>query len=208
MRETALEIRGDGFTLEGALTTPDGAGPFAAAVVCHPHPQYGGDMYNNVVMAATQGLLARDIAALRFNFRGAGESAPDDVRAALRHAVTLDDVDAERVGLAGYSFGAGAAATVADGGILALALIALPTRGGSAGSTLGGYRGPLLLMAGDRDDICESGALETLAAGLSADVETRIVTGADHFWLGFEGELATAIGDFFARELAGSPAGN
>ncbi len=208
MSEIALEIRGDGFTLEGVLTTPDGAGPFAAAVVCHPHPQYGGDMHNNVVMAATQGLLARGIAALRFNFRGAPEFAPDDVRAALRHAVTLDDVDAERVGLAGYSFGAGAAAAVAGGAIPALALIALPTRGGTAGSTLGEYHGPLLLMAGDQDDISDSGAIETLAAGLSADVETRIVTGADHFWLGFEGELATAVGDFFARALGEPPAGS
>ena len=206
MRESALEIRGDGFTLEGALSTPDSAGPFAAAVVCHPHPQYGGDMYNNVVMAMTEGLLARDIAALRFNFRGAAESATDDVRAALRHSATLADVDAGRVGLAGYSFGARAAATVADTAITALALIALPTRDGSAGSALGRYRGPLLLMAGDEDDICERGALETLAAGLSADVETQIVTGADHFWVGHEGELARAVGDFFARALAEPPA--
>ena len=206
MREIALEIGGDGFTLEGALSTPDGAGPFAAAVVCHPHPQYGGDMYNNVVMAATQGLLTHGIAALRFNFRGAGESASDDVRAALRRAATLDDVDAERVGLAGYSFGAGAAAAVAGAAIPALALIALPTRGGSASSTLGEYRGPLLLMAGDQDHVCERGALETLAAGLSADVETRIVTGADHFWLGYEGELVRAVGDFFARALGEPPA--
>lgn len=206
MHEIALEIRSDRFTLEGALRIPDGAGPFATAVVCHPHPQYGGNMYNNVVMAATEGLLSRGIAALRFNFRGAAESAPDDVRAALRHVATLDDVDAGRIGLAGYSFGAGAAATVADAAIPALALIALPTRSGRAGATLGEYRGPLLLMAGDQDDICDSGALETLAAGLSADIETKIVMGADHFWLGYEGELASVVGDFFARALGEPPA--
>ena len=56
-----------------ALRTATGA-PRAAVVFAHPHPQYGGDMYNNVVDAIAEGILAAGIAALRFNFRGVGRS--------------------------------------------------------------------------------------------------------------------------------------
>ena len=111
-----LTIPSGDITLEGALLTPDGDGPFAVVVVCHPHPQRGGDMHNNVVAAAVSGLLERGIAAIRFNFRGVGgsggahtggEGEQNDVRAVLAHTAALPDIDADRVGLAGYSFGAG-----------------------------------------------------------------------------------------------------
>ena len=52
-------------TLEGLLHTPDGTGPFPGIVVCHPHPQYGGDMYNNVVGALVRAALDSGFAALR-----------------------------------------------------------------------------------------------------------------------------------------------
>ncbi len=61
-------------TLEGLLHTPDGTGPFAGIVVCHPHPQYGGDMYNSVVGTLLRAALDSGFAALRFNFRAVGES--------------------------------------------------------------------------------------------------------------------------------------
>src|SRR6516225_6660796 len=59
-------------TLEGRAVLPPGAP--RAAIICHPHPQYGGDMDNSVVTAATQALAERGFATLRFNFRGVGES--------------------------------------------------------------------------------------------------------------------------------------
>ncbi len=53
--------------LEGAWHLPDGAGKFPAVVVCHPHPLYGGDMWNNVVIAICGALPQKSIAAFRFN---------------------------------------------------------------------------------------------------------------------------------------------
>src|SRR5579884_1047828 len=97
MPETCLTIPAGDITLEGVLDAPEGDGPFPAVVVCHPHPQYGGDMSNNVVLAAVRGLRGRGIGSLRFNFRGVGRSGGsyaagagerDDVRAALAHAAT------------------------------------------------------------------------------------------------------------------------
>ena len=106
-------------------------------------------MRNNVVAAAVSGLVERGIAAIRFNFRGVGRSGgahtggegeQDDVRAVLAHTAALPDVDADRVGLAGYSFGAGMAAAVAADGVTAAsigALALIAPGGGAAGHARG-----------------------------------------------------------------------
>ena len=137
MPARSVEITSGELTLAGVLHTPEGNGPFPAVVVCHPHPRMGGDMTSNVVLAAVEGLDAQGIAALRFNFRGSGASEGthddgkgerDDVRAALSFAAGLHELDATRIGLAGYSFGAGMSAAVASDELPALALIAMPLR--------------------------------------------------------------------------------
>ena len=61
-------------SLEGIAHMPQGNGPFPSVVVCHPHPLYGGDMDNNVVVAVCQALVQRSIVGFRFNFRGVGQS--------------------------------------------------------------------------------------------------------------------------------------
>jgi alpha/beta superfamily hydrolase len=198
-------------TLEGELHLPDGAGPNAAVIVCHPHPLYGGNMHNNVVGVVCQALVDRGIAALAFNFRGVGRSQGthdngfgerEDVRSALKYASSLDGVEA--VGLAGYSFGAGVSARAVDDSVAALCLVALPTgRTLSEDAGLRRYSRPVLMLAGDVDTVCELPALEELAATLPAPVEVRGVPGADHGWWGHEEALAEAAGDFFAPLLLG-----
>ena len=44
------------------------------AVVCHPHPLYGGTLHNKVVHRVAGTLFAMGAAVLRFNFRGVGKS--------------------------------------------------------------------------------------------------------------------------------------
>ncbi len=228
MPETCLTIPAGDITLEGVLDAPEGDGPFPAVVVCHPHPQYGGDMSNNVVLAAVRGLRGRGIASLRFNFRGVGRSGGsyaagagerDDVRAALAHAATRPEVDAARLGLAGYSFGAWMAALAVESppattellassraagepAPRALALIALPMRmGPDLSGTLTAYPGPVLFVAGDQDSFCPITDLRRFTEGFGDRAETRIVVGADHFWSGYERDLEAVVGDFFARHL-------
>lgn len=231
MPEQRLTIPSGDITLEAVLDTPAGSGPFPGVVVCHPHPQYGGDLHNNVVLAAVRGLGGRGIASLRFNFRGVGASGGshtrgererDDVRAALDALAARPEIDPARVGLAGYSFGAWMAALAAEprtslpadaaapetaqgtasSDARALALIALPLgTGPDLSGTLPAYPGPILLVAGDRDTFCPAAELHRFAATLR-DAQVRIVTGADHFWSGYERELEVIIGDFFAPALS------
>ncbi len=210
MNQTARTVAvtcGD-LTLEGVLHLPVGqAGPIPApgAVVCHPHPHYGGDMDNNVVLAACRALVDRGYAALRFNFRGVGRSEgrfgqgvaeQDDVRAALTHLAAQPEVDGKRVGLIGYSFGAMVAAEVASGDLRALALVS-PPLGFSDLRVAWGC--PALVVGGEADPIAPADRLRVVAE--APGVELRLVSGADHSWWGYEDELSGALGGFFARHF-------
>ncbi|MCH7552882.1 MAG: alpha/beta fold hydrolase [Chloroflexi bacterium] len=213
-------------SLQGELHLPsEGTPPYPGIVVCHPHPTYGGSMDNNVVMAVIAGVTKRGIAALRFNFRGVGDSTgaydghggeQDDVAAAVAYLLTLDEIDAHRVGLAGYSFGAmmamGAAPHLAE--VKALALVALPTTSivgpeqeagqVSAGEGMEHYSKPKLFLAGDRDSFVAVDAVRELTQRLLPPTELHVLAGGDHFLVGHEEEIAERIGEFFARGLASS----
>src|ERR1700757_3320422 len=108
-----LFLEGPAGRLEAILWTPSRAdSPLLAAVVCHPHPLFGGTMHNKVVYNAAKSLDALRLAVLRFNFRGTGKSAGkhdkgvgerDDVLAALKFlAVRFPNTP---MLLAGFSFG-------------------------------------------------------------------------------------------------------
>ncbi len=198
-------------TLEGALhllvrqAGMPAATPAPGVVVCHPHPQYGGDMENNVVLAACQALAERGCAALRFNCRGVGASegafdpgagAQDDARAALAHLSSLPEVDSNRLGLIGYSFGAMLAAEVASGALRALALVSPPI---SVADLRVAWGCPALVLAGDRDDFATADRLRVVAD--APGVELHLVAGADHFWAGYEGDLSKMLVEFFDRHF-------
>lgn len=199
-----LTFSSGALSLEGVLHLPAET-PAAAAVVCHPHPQHGGDMENNVVVAACERLAGRGYGALRFNFRGAGASEgsfdhgvgeQDDVRAALSFLAAQPEVDAKRIGLIGYSFGAMMAAEVASGELRALVLVSPPLASADLRVAWGC---PALLLGGDRDDLAPADRLRVVAEQPGAELE--IVPGADHSWWGFEDDLGGALVRFFERHV-------
>jgi len=200
MEEQSLTIDGGtGPRLEGRLSV--GPGARAGLVVCHPHPLYGGDMDNPVVVRAVDVAAEAGIATLRFNFRGVGTSEgshgggageQDDVRtalAALRAHLPGDGP----LGLAGYSFGAGVSSRVALGGsgLAALALIGPPLGMFDFGD-LGGLSLDLLLLAGTRDQYCPADAFARLAARLPR-ARAVSIEGADHFFFGKLFPLGEAV---------------
>src|SRR2546421_2198062 len=110
----------DGVVLEAELDTPESVR--AGAVLCHPHPQYGGTMRSIVISALFDALPAHGVQTLRFNFRGVerstgafdeGRGERLDVRAGLRALADALPAGLPLV-LAGWSFGADVALSVLD----------------------------------------------------------------------------------------------
>ncbi len=211
MKTRPVPIPSGDLTLEGELYLPEG-GAENMVVLCHPHPQYGGDMHNNVVQSAARGLVAAGTGALAFNFRGVGASSGsydngvgerDDVRAAAAFARALEGT--RRVGLLGYSFGAVMAAQVAEEPLAGLALVSLPVRMLDAGGdvALTRFEKPVLIVVGDRDQVSPAAFVREFAEALPGDVRLELVTGADHFWYGFEDRLIELVVRFFERCFSG-----
>lgn len=210
--ETRVRFISEGLRLEGVFHLPTGPGPFPAVVVCHPHPLYGGEMDNNVVLAISHGVCEGSIAALRFNFRGVemseGEFADgigeqEDVRAALEFLSTQAAVDPRRIGLAGYSFGAKVVLPVAlvHEKIRALVLVS-PFVEDEEWEQLRKAAFPKLLMSGSDDGYISPHKLQRLSGTQpTGDFQCEIVQGADHFWSGYESMIASKVSAFFAKNL-------
>ncbi|RLC85859.1 MAG: hypothetical protein DRJ03_10400, partial [Chloroflexi bacterium] len=166
----------DGPLLEGVLRAPDGSGPFPTAIVCHPHPLMGGDMNNTVVVTVCRALAERGWITLCFNFRGAGDSSGSfdegrgemkDVAGAVDFLCARPDVDADRLAVVGYSFGAevGLHHAARDSRVSLLVGIALIQKC-YADSFLDADPRPKLFVAGDRDSWAPAGALREYVARL------------------------------------------
>jgi alpha/beta superfamily hydrolase len=204
-----ITFTSEGLTLEGILHQPVSS-PCPAAAVCHPHPLYGGNMNNNVVAAVCRALAEAGIAGLRFNYRGVGRSEGKygnglgertDAAAALAHLRQLAEVEQDRVGVIGYSFGATVALTAADERLAAVAAISVPAF--SQGLPDLAIRCPTLLISGEQDEIAPPASLATLARTIGLQCQVTVVPGADHFWWGYEKELAELVAQFFRQCLVG-----
>ncbi len=203
-------IESGALKLEALLHLPQGEPPFPGIVICHPHPQYGGDMYNGVVGAVLQACLDSGVAALRFNFRGVGQSEGQyeggvgeiaDVGAAVDHLETLQQIDSARVALAGYSFGATMALNYANThpDLAAVIAVSQPT---VAGPRVEIYLDPpLLIVAGDRDQYCDVDLLSEYRSQLGQDVTLEAVPGVDHFWWGSFDRLGAIVSSFLSARL-------
>jgi hypothetical protein len=212
VQETAsrpVTFTSEGLTLEGILHQPVSA-PFLSAAVCHPHPLYGGDMNNYVVVAVCQALAEAGIASLRFNYRGVGRSEGRygdglgeraDAGAALAYLRQLAQVEQDRVGIIGYSFGATVALMAADERVTAAAAISTPSFGQGVPSLA--IRCPTLLISGERDEIAPAASLAPLAHTIGPQCQVALIRGADHFWWGYEKQLAEVVAQFFHQGLIG-----
>jgi alpha/beta superfamily hydrolase len=190
--------------LEGILLLPEAKGHFPAVIVCHPHPLYGGDMDNGVLLAVCAALREKAIASLRFNFRGVGNSGgrydegrgeQDDVIAALDFLSTLKEIDSRKIGLAGYSFGGMVADVVAmkDNRVKQLALIS-PVLGAAVWAQLKEYSQPKLILIGDEDTTI---VFRLFQKYFGDSGQYQVIAGADHFWSGYDEQIGNKIACFY-----------
>lgn len=183
-----------------------------AAVVCHPHPVYGGTLHNKVVFHTMKALNGFGFPVLRFNFRGAGLSQGthdhgrgevDDVRKALDW---MHGEFRRPLILAGFSFGAavGLAAACPDSRVEALAALGVPLAPIDDRhydfSVLSSCAKPKLFVSGSRDQFASKNQLEKLVAEIPQPKKLVIIEGADHFFAGSLRELREAI-EAWAREV-------
>jgi alpha/beta superfamily hydrolase len=206
MDETPVTFRSGDLILEGLLRNPGGDSP--VAIVCHPHPQYGGSMHNNVVDAILAAMWQAGYATLRFNFRGVGASAGehdggpgevDDASAAMAFALAQAGIRKAGAVMAGYSFGANVALSAGYGSAASARIVAVALPLAMADARIpDGAAKPILLVSGDRDSYSPVAGLQALKAKIGDRASLKIVAGADHFFGGCEAQLTTAI----AAELA------
>ena len=209
MPQASVTFPSGDIELEGIWHIPPSDTPPPAVVICHPHPLYGGNMSNNIIVALCEALAHQSIASLRFNFRGVGRSGgqfskgkgeQEDVRAALAFVSSSDDINTMQIGLAGYSFGGSVALPVAhhEERVKLLGLIS-PALSVSGWELLQQYRRPSLLIAGDADEFVPRDRLEQYARHATGSQQCRIIPGADHFWWGFEDRVVQDMAEYFAR---------
>jgi len=211
MKKTRVSFPSGRLVLEGILAIPEGAGPFPAVIVCHPHPLYGGSMDNNVVYSISETLIQASLASFKFNFRGVGGSQgefgqgtgeQEDVEAAIAFISTVKEVDSKRIGLAGYSAGAGFGLPVGfkDDRIRALAAISPPLPMFDF-NFLKSCPKPKFLISGSRDDLIPIDQFLEFCQNLPEPKECESIEGADHFWWGYESDLAAKVTAFFTTVL-------
>ena len=165
-----------------------------AALVCHPHPLYGGTLHNKVVFHTMKALNHFGFPVLRFNFRGTGlsqgehnhgEGEVDDVRTALHW---LDHEFHKPLIFAGFSFGAavGLRAACDESKVKAAVALGLPVSPIDDRSYdfnfLKTCAKPRLFVSGDRDQFATPAEMETLIASLTEPKKLVLIAGADHFF--------------------------
>ena len=207
-----LFLEGPAGRLEAILWTPASrAGLPVAALVCHPHPLFGGTMHNKVVYQAAKSLDALGVPVLRFNFRGAGLSAGShdrgrgeqgDVRAALNFLAT--EFPGIPLLVAGFSFGCWVGLHVGCEDKRVIELIGLGAPVNSTDfSFLRSCSKPKLFVHGANDEHGEIRKVQALVESLPGENRLVVVAGADHFFVGKLEQVDGAIRSWITERHPG-----
>jgi len=212
----SLFLEGPAGRLEALLNagTPDAT---HAALVCHPHPVFGGTLHNKVVFHAMKALNNFGFPVLRFNFRGAGLSEglhdhgngeAEDVRAALdwlEREYTLPII------FAGFSFGAAVGLRVACPDDRVKAVIGLgtpitPVDDRNYDFTfLESCSKPKLFVSGTRDQFGPKAKLKEMVDALPEPRTLVFIESADHFFEGRLREMRESIEEWLRKTIISPP---
>jgi len=189
-----VDLQGPSGRLEALLDETPGA--TFAALVCHPHPKFGGTMHNHATYRLAKAVRALGGLPLRFNYRGVGRSAgaydagvgeAEDARAAMGW-LALERPELPRVAC-GFSFGAWMAAIAGgeDPGVRALVIAGLALRSPDLElvrdvERVREVRQPLALVQAERDEYGLPAEVEAAFAGSRGPRRVSIVRGATHLF--------------------------
>jgi alpha/beta superfamily hydrolase len=196
-----LVIQGPAGALEAIVEDTAVAGS-SYAIVCHPHPLFGGTMDNKVVTTVARALHETGIPTVRFNFRGVGASA-----GAFDQGVG-ETADADAVAawgrerwpdrtlvIAGFSFGAYVALRLAQQRVPRHLITVAPAIQRFDASEMAVPRAPWLVVQGDADDVVDPAAVIDWVNGLDPKPRLVVLHGVGHFFHGRLRELQDAVVD-------------
>jgi len=185
------------YEIEGLLNQRDEK---KGVVVTHPHPLYGGDMYNMVVESIVHVYYMKGYSTLKFNFRGVGRSQgtydnglgeQKDVLSALSF---LADMGMERIDLAGYSFGAWVNAHAQQKDTLTKQMIMVsPPVGFMDFKSIVTMDALKFVVTGNRDDIAPADVIEKMMSTWNPNARFEVIDGADHFYGGYLNQLKSVL---------------
>jgi alpha/beta superfamily hydrolase len=195
-----LSIAGPAGNLEGILETPVDADPSRIAVICHPHPVYGGTMTNKVVHMLAKAFNDLRVPAIRFNYRGVGASvgAYDEGRGETFDTLSVVRWAHERrpqasLWLGGFSFG-GAVALRAAAQIQPARLVTVaPAIQRVDVTRVQLPQCPWLIVQGDNDELVNAQEVQAWAQSLTPGPEFALLAGVDHFFHGRLNDLRDAV---------------
>lgn len=201
-RIEACLLDGPAGKIEALLEAPEDIVPRALALVCHPHPLFGGTMHNKVVYRVARALRSSGFAVLRFNFRGVGKSEG-------RHNLGVGEVEDARAALdwlrrrypglpytlAGFSFGSRVILNLGCALPDAERLIALgfPAKRDPVG-VLAHCTVPKVFLQSTHDEYGPPLEMEALYAQVAEPKQLIWIEATDHFFAGGLDELERQVG--------------
>jgi alpha/beta superfamily hydrolase len=206
-RIESLFLNGSAGRLETILEEPDAGSPREAALVCHPHPQYGGTMHNKVVHRIARGLRHSGAAVLRFNYRGVnlsegayaeGEGELEDARVALRYL--RERYPELPFSLAGFSFGSRIALRLAceNPGARRVIAVGFPMAY-SESAGLESCTLPRVFIQSTHDQFGPVAELRVLVETLPEPKQLVLVEAQDHFFAGALEKLEAEVAGIDTR---------
>jgi alpha/beta superfamily hydrolase len=205
----ATVIAGPVGRLEALVEEPADVPVRYAAVVCHPHPLYGGTLHNKVVHILARSLRSGGAATLRFNFRGVGASEGRHDAGVGETADTLAAVawarsrwPAAPLLLAGFSFGAAIAIRAAAAAAPQWLISVAPAVDRVSFEGLVVPQCDWLIVQGDADEIVAPGSVTRWAARVAPHARLRMLPGVGHFFHGRLHELQECIREEWPARIA------
>lgn len=200
-----ITISGPSGRLEAVAEDPGAADSLATshrcyAVVCHPHPLFGGTMENKVVTTLARAMHETGIPTVRFNFRGVGKSEgvydagngeTADADAAASWGATR--WPGRQLVIAGFSFGAYVALRLAQKRQASRLITIAPPVAGFDFSGMTVPACPWLIVQGDADDVVDPQSVISWANSLKPQPQLIVMPGIGHFFHGRLHDLRDAV---------------
>lgn len=202
--EPSMLISGLAGQLEIMVTEVDHAN--TAAIICHPHPLYGGTMRNKVVTTLMQVFRDLNMPTVRFNFRGVGKSSgsfadgvgeTEDLLAVVEWAKSHFKVN--NIWLAGFSFGGYIAARATETVRPELLITVAPQASRFTAEKMPIISCPWIIVQGEQDEVVPPSEVYALVDALQPKPILIRIPNAGHFFHGQLVELKNKIGETISQ---------